>query len=144
MDILERRKVEITTLALDGLSARHKAVSSNIANAESPDYKAVKVDFEDQLRKIIQTEEKREQHKLQNLYNENRQPFEPGKFDLQYKDYKPESYISQADSINGNNVNIEREVAELSKNGMKYNALANLQQKAFQGLADVIKQGGSR
>ncbi len=143
MDILEKRHVEITSLALDGLAARHKAISSNIANADSPDYKEVKVNFENKLRNIIHTEEKREQHKMDNLFNEDRTPFQPGKFDLQYKDFSPETYESQADGIGGNNVNIERQMAELAKNGMKYNALALLQQKAFQGMSDLIQKGGS-
>lgn len=142
MDILEKRHVEITSLALDGLAKRHKAISSNIANANSPGYKEVKVGFEDQLRKIIQTEDKKEKHKMDNLYNENRQPYQAGKFDLEYKDFKPQTQVSQTETINGNNVNIEREMADLAKNGMKYNALAFLQQKAFRGMSELIKQGG--
>ena len=33
MDILGKRVIEITSLAMDGLATRHKAISSNIANA---------------------------------------------------------------------------------------------------------------
>ncbi len=137
MDILEKRNMEITSLAMDGLAARHKAISSNIANANSPDYKAINVDFEDQLKKIIDTEEKKEQHKRES------KPYQPDKTDFEYEDFMPETTVSQAKSIGINNVNIEREMAELSKNGMKYNALAILQQKAFQGMSDVIQKGGA-
>lgn len=36
--------------ALDGLSARHRATAANIANANSRDYRPVRVTFEDSLR----------------------------------------------------------------------------------------------
>ncbi len=143
MDILGKRHVEITSLALDGLAARHKAITSNIANAGSPDYKAIGVNFEDQLKRIIDTEEKKEQHKKDNMFKEDRQEYEANKFDMQYEDFRAEMFTSQAQSTGVNNVNIEREMAELAKNGMKYNALATLQQKAFQGMANVIEKGGS-
>lgn len=39
----------IVELALDGLSMRHFAISSNIANANSVDYKPINVSFENQI-----------------------------------------------------------------------------------------------
>ena len=53
MDFLSTDAMEITTLALNGLSARHKALSANIANADTPGYQRIDVVFEDQLAKIM-------------------------------------------------------------------------------------------
>lgn len=41
--------------AMQGLSARQKAIADNLANAETPGFKATKVDFESSLRDAVQT-----------------------------------------------------------------------------------------
>ena len=131
MDLLSKREIHITTLALDGLSARHKSITSNIANSNTPNYMKTDVQFENQLNKILESEEAKEQNK------EIKNP-------VSYSSFKPSIIITNdpAQSANGNNVNIEMEMAELAKNGMKYNALAALQAKAFKGLSEVIMSGG--
>ena len=40
---------KIVEFALDGLSLRHQAIASNIANINSVDYKPVSVSFENQI-----------------------------------------------------------------------------------------------
>ncbi len=142
MDLIEKRSMQVASLALDGLAARHKSISSNIANADSPNYKRLDISFEDQLQRIIDTEDRKKKHKLENMFNENREDFKPGAFDLKFSDFNPVMTISEAGSSGINNVNIETEMSELAKNGMRYNSLAVLQQKAFQGMKDVIQQGG--
>ena len=42
-------------------------------------------------------------------------------------------------SLDGNNVEIEREMMDLSKTGTQYVILSNLQRRNFAGLSDVIK-----
>lgn len=39
--------------ALDGLSARQRAIADNIANVNTPGYKAKRIDFEDALRASV-------------------------------------------------------------------------------------------
>ncbi len=131
MDILNKKAIEITSLALDGLAARHKALSSNIANANTPNYSRVDVAFEGQLKRILNTELASEQG------NQIKKP-------LEFSGFGPKIIISGKSGSDGslNNVNIEMEMAELAKNGMKYNALAHLQSKAFRGLSEVIRGGG--
>ncbi|NLF83839.1 MAG: flagellar basal body rod protein FlgB [Candidatus Gastranaerophilales bacterium] len=141
MDILNKRSMEIASLAMDGLAIRHKAISSNIANSESPDYRRVTVDFEGQLRRIIDTDNRHEQNMLENMDKEDATPYKAGKNDLNYRDFKPE--IAMSEGASGvNNVNIETEMADLAKTGIMYDALATLQQKAFQGMKEVIERGG--
>jgi len=40
-------------VALNGLDARQRAISSNIANVETPGYHAIEVNFEDSLREAV-------------------------------------------------------------------------------------------
>lgn len=142
MEIFEKRAIEITSLAMNGLTARHKAITSNIANADSADYKKINVNFEDQLKRIIATDDRKEEHMRDNMFKDNKMPLQSAVYDLQYSDFNPEMIISEQNSVGKNNVNLESEMAELAKNGIKYNALAILQQKAFQGLKTIIQQGG--
>lgn len=156
MDLTSSRTLDIAALALDGLSARHKAISSNIANADTPDYKRTDVSFEDQLGKIIQTEDLKDMIKLQNSINPQNNSgtlntlnymsgmplsISHNKSSLQMSDFNPQTVESTDNDANenGNTVNIEREMSYLTKNGMTYDALANLQSKEFKIMTEVIK-----
>ncbi|MDD3013189.1 MAG: flagellar basal body protein [Candidatus Gastranaerophilales bacterium] len=160
MDLISKSAIEITTLALDGLLARHKVLSSNIANAETPGYKRTDVKFEDQLDKIIVNEDakqkEKEEYSRSLMYYPNSLS-SAGQINMQdnfidpnritktaYQKFNPEIIQSDANAKpNGNNVNIEHEMAQLSQNGMKYNALAHLQEKMFKGMLEAIKGGGA-
>ena len=59
MDLISSRTIEITKLGMDGLMDRQQAISSNIANVMTPDYKRKEVAFESQLAEIIEKEDVR-------------------------------------------------------------------------------------
>lgn len=156
MDFTSKPAIELTALALDGLAARHKILSANIANAETPGYKRTDVTFNDQLSKLMvdqQTKQKaKEDYSMSLMYYPNSlsssgQINTPGNnvisenYETDYKSFNPEIIqTNEADTKpNGNNISIEHEMAELTQNGMKYNALATLQEKMFRGLQDIIK-----
>jgi len=152
MDLISSSKIELLTLGLDGLSARHKAISSNIANAETPGYKRVDVTFEDQLEKIINTDHQKENKRLQNsldtnpgaqLNNAAKAPLSVNYNQtlMEFSDFNPQTIESDENPPNetGNTVNIEKEMSSLTKNGMTYNALATLQAKEFRSLAELIR-----
>ena len=60
MDFLTDRTMNLTELAMDGLMARQKVIAANIPNAETPGYQRKDVIFEDQLVKIMQQENLKE------------------------------------------------------------------------------------
>ena len=127
MDILNKRSMEITAMAMDGLAARHKAITSNIANANTSGYSRIEVEFEGQLNRFLQNGEKTGPDKED--------------FKAKYSAFKPQIIITPSDGTS-NNVNIEMEMAELAKNSMRYNALAAMQAKALKGMQEVIRGGG--
>lgn len=150
MGLIDTRIIDAASLALDGLAARHKAIASNIANAETPDYKRIDVSFEDQLEKIINTENMEETKRLQNsgelpmpAANSTSAPLTVNynQAFMQMSDFQPQTIESDDNPPNtkGNTVNIESEMSKLTKNGMTYDALANLQSKEFRILTEVIK-----
>jgi len=148
MDVISTRTVELATLGLNGLSARHKAIASNIANADTPGYKRIDVTFEDQLNKVIKTEDIKENQRLMNSADTkgmsfNIQPISVNQNQelMNIADFNPQTIESDDNSpnTNENTVNIEQEMSILTKNGMSYNALASLQAREFKGLSEIIR-----
>lgn len=160
MDLVSKSAIEITTLALDGLAARHKVISSNIANAETPGFKRSDVSFGEQLNKIMNSEDAKqktkEEYSMSLMYMPNSlttagQINKADNFsdpdtssENTYENFSPEVVQTSdpATNANGNNINVEQEMALLAQNGMKYTALSVLQEKMIRGMQDVIKGGG--
>ena len=66
MDLITSRTIDILHLGMDGLMDRQHAISSNIANVQTPDYKRKEVAFESQLAEIIEREDVKDYIKGQN------------------------------------------------------------------------------
>ena len=66
MDLITSRTIDILHLGMDGLMDRQHAISSNIANVQTPDYKRKEVAFESQLAEIIEREDLKDYIKGQN------------------------------------------------------------------------------
>lgn len=157
MDLITTRAMDITKLAMDGLAARHKAITANIANAEVSGYTRSDVVFEDQLSEIINSKNEEDQNKLVNSYPNVYQTSDSifndefssnsaaGMMNAKksYSDFVPQIIADEESPVNeiGNSVNIEKEMVELSKNGSKYSVLAELESRNSRGMLDIIKGG---
>ena len=158
MDIISSRTIEITQLGMNGLLERQQAISSNIANVMTPDYQRKEVAFESQLAKIIEGEDLKDYIKGQNSLeyvppnvdvftgevHRFRTPTLQEKAYLQanlYEEFKPQyvTDVYSGSNSDGNNVELEREMMDLSKTGTKYLVLSNLQRRQFSELSQVIK-----
>jgi len=155
MDLLSNRTMEISSLALDGLAERHKVLSANIANAQTPNYVRSDVQFEDQLRNILSMEDLKEATKVANSNTQANGSLQVNHSSIagslyhddllsrdNYSNFKPNLVAdSEAPEIsNGNNVNIETEMVELSKNGTKYTILSELEGRQFKKIETIIKE----
>lgn len=105
---------QIIKKGLDASSMRQKAISSNIANVNTPGYKADKVLFERELRKAlgkggVAMEKTHEGHLGGSRAT----------------DVGPEIVRNESASMNenGNNVDIDREMVDLAANEIYYSAL---------------------
>lgn len=163
MDIISSRTSNITKLAMDGLVERQRAIGANVANVETPGYQRKEVAFESQLSEIIEREDLKDYIKGQNSikpkvtsYDEFMQMQESQSnkrpLTMQEKRYLISNSYAQYDpqvmddvfsegTLDGNNVELEKEMMDLSKNGMKYLMLSNLERKYYSGIAEVIKGG---
>lgn len=94
---------------LDGLSARQKAVANNIANVETPGYKRSYVSFEAELKRVM---ERGKPHEV----IANLKTLEPARQTDTFSPSRPD----------GNNVNIDAEIADLAKTSLHYDASLTL------------------
>lgn len=158
MDLISSRTIDILKYGMDGLMDRQHAISSNIANVMTPGYQRKEVAFESQLAEIIEREDLKDYIKGQNSIeyippnvdvftgeiHQYRTPTMQEKAYLQsnsFEDFKPQ-YVTDVYSgtnSDGNNVELEREMMDLSKTGTRYLVLSNLARRQFSSLSDVIR-----
>lgn len=156
MDLISTRAMDITKLALDGLMVRQKAITANTANVMTPDYQRKEVNFENQLKEIVEKEDLKDYIKEKNSMEYN-----PTSLDVFMNRSKPELTVQQArylksdvysnydpqviddtlsgSDTNGNNVSLEQEVMDMAAVGLRYKALSNLEQKQVKIIATAIK-----
>ncbi len=152
MDFITTRPMEVTTMALDALSARNKLLAANVANAETPNYSRVDLNFEGQLQQIVKDLQENDNSRAanntagirltENYANSQNISFNALKNEPEILEkFNPEIINTPNNSLdsNNNNVNLETEMAEVSKNGMKYAAVATLQERMFRGLQELIR-----
>lgn len=164
MDLISNRTSNISHLAMNGLLERQRAIGANIANVETPGYQRKEVVFENQLSEIIEKEDLKDYIKEQNsikqapkTYNDFLQIQEGQMYRRQlspqekqylisnsYGQYDPQIMddIYSEGTLDGNNVELEKEMMDLTKNGTKYLMLSNLERKYYSGLSEVIRGGG--
>lgn len=117
--------------ALDGTWERNKAITHNIANENTPNYKRKEVTFEDQLKQTI----KKNKISL-NTTNEKHIGAKTNNFSPKINLDKTMSY-----RLDGNNVNIDLESANLAKNNIMYEALIKQVVGEFDKIKNVITEG---
>ncbi len=127
----------IATLAksLNLRSIQHKALASNIANMDTPNYKAVELDVAENLNKskgsvpgiqLVRTQAAHLQFRSDRADN------------VKLKAVTPPAFSLRGD---GNTVDIDRTMGKLAENTLLYNATAQLISRKFKGLINVIKGG---
>lgn len=129
--IMNNRAMRVLTGALDGLSERQSAISSNIANAETPGYQRRTVRFEDRLR--------------QEIAHAPLATTAPG-----HMGTAPTSRSSLADSPEGarligsrndaNTVDVEQEMTDLAETTIRYYAVADVLRSKLTTLRNVIER----
>ncbi|EXJ22378.1 Flagellar basal-body rod protein FlgB [Alkalibacterium sp. AK22] len=114
--------------ALDASSMRQEMISSNIANVNTPGYKAKRVEFEDVLKRTMDGSGMRGTHERHF-----------GSDDL--TSVRPEIRMQKGNRINenGNNVAIDTEMAELSANAIYYQALTTQLSNQYGTIRSVLR-----
>ena len=157
MDLITSRTMDITKLSMDGLMERQHAISSNIANVMTPDYQRKEVAFESQLAEIIEREDLKDYIKGQNSIeyippnvdvftgevHHYRTPTMQEKAYLKsntMEDFKPQyvTDIYSGPNVDGNNVELEREMMDLAKTGQQFLVMSTLERRQFANIRNAI------
>lgn len=135
-NIVGSKNLQILEKSLDAASLRHTVIANNLANVDTPGFKATKVLFEDQLKKALD----RNQLIAGKLTRPGHIPFE----NFDYRQVTPKAIEDKTTVMrnDGNNVDIDAEMAILAKNTLYYNTLAQQIAGKFSTLKNVIKEGG--
>jgi flagellar basal-body rod protein FlgB len=127
--------IAVLAKSLNLRSIQHKALASNIANMDTPNYKAVELDVAEKMNKnkglvpgipLVRT------HADHIQFRSNRAD------SVKLKAVAAPAYSLRGD---GNTVDIDRTMGNLAENTLLYDAAAQLISQKFKGLKNVI-QGG--
>lgn len=130
-DIFSTLTVQTITKVLDATALNQTLVSNNIANINTPGYKRSEVVFRDQLKRALsQSDVPLSRTHASHL---------PVAINVSQVEPKVEMDSEAAMRWDGNNVDVEREMAKLSHNSMEYNMFSTLLRRSFDGLRRVIE-----
>ena len=114
--------------ALSWTSKRQQALAANLANIDTPGYRAKDYSFEEQLStmELAASSDKHIVHSEQNS---------------QVRMFEVETNVVNP---NGNNVDLDRDITELSQNGLQYITLIQALNHKLRMLRSSIDEGGRR
>ena len=135
MKSLFEMPMELSAKVLDMRMQRQNIVMSNLANIKTPQYKARRVEFEEELQSALGLDGKgrvttTNPHHL------------PGAFDSDSFSAKAISDLKPRVIHGEDAVDLDKEMAVMAKNTLSYNALTTVLQKSFEGVKNIIADGG--
>lgn len=128
--------------ALDVRAARHSILAANIANSQTPGYRALDVDFQTSMRQVLDST----QAPLAPITLRATDPrhFSASPTNALLRALKVISDDSPSIGNDQNTVDLEREMAKLEHNALMFNITAEIIAIKFRQLRDVISEGGIR
>jgi len=153
MDFINSLTTDTMSKALDGLSQRQRAISGNLANADTPNYKRRDVSFEGALNHAVKAQRNHGEQQLHVRTNDETMGlkttrsghFNIGDFNVKSLD-DVSMDIEEKGNVeyrkDGNSVDVETEMVQLSKNTQRYTAITTLQSRNYRTLKSMITGGG--
>lgn len=119
--------------SLHGLSQRSKAVAANIANANTRGYVRREVSFEDALQGELKQDGLDLKARTTNEEHFNKEI-------LNLKETVSSELDFDSDDFNGiNNVNLEKEMIDLTQTGLRFKAVSTLSKKYFESMRGIVR-----
>ncbi len=133
------RSVDLLHRVMDATSLRYQVSANNLANCEVPNFKRSTVNFESELKRAFESEEKaKNAFQLARSDSRHISLYEP----YDYRDVEPRrvlDYSTQA-KANGNNVDAETEANNILQIQMQYRLLTQLANFEFSQVNTVLKK----
>lgn len=129
--------IKVVEQALDLRAQRHTLIASNIANIDTPNYKAFDLVIEEAMKTAVGQGHEVELTRTQPGHLPTRGSLDPA---------HAASVDAQSATVrkDNNSVSVDKEMTALSENNLLYNALAQIVAKKFEGLRLVIQGSSGR
>lgn len=133
------RSVDLLQRAMDATSLRYQVSANNLANSEVPNFKRTIVNFESELKRAFESEEKA-RNGFQLARTDERHIAINVPYD--YRDVEPRRVLDYTTTAkaNGNNVDAETEANNILQIQMQYRLLTQLTGFEFSQLNTVMKK----
>ena len=118
---------------------KQKVISGNIANINTPDYKAKDLVFEEELQKASEASKMRLELATTNSKHIKHSQINAVKHPQQPQVIEKEGLVEQND---GNNVNLDQEMSAMAKNNVMVNAIQSSIKKDANWFRSVIESSG--
>lgn len=133
--MIESNSSRLNESYLQILNVRHQTIAENIANADTPHYKKKTVVFEDELRRAISSGSRddleiRQTHSRHFGIKDNNASLIP---------YQIVRNTDTAMNNNGNNVEMDLEMANLAENQLMYNYMADKVSGHYTKIRDMLQ-----
>jgi flagellar basal-body rod protein FlgB len=125
MDALFGKTIGMLSAVLDFRSERHKVITSNIANIDTPHYRPKDLVFTEELKEMIESGERV-------TMTGSREGHLSGKGD-------PGEAVFEVVEA-GERVDLDSEMAKLAENNLMYNLAVELLARKFKGLNTVLRE----
>ena len=132
------RNVDLMHRAMDVESLRYQVTADNLSNAETPNFKRTSVNFESELKRAFESQEKA--HESFRMTASDPRHIRSSTF-YDWHDVEPrhvKDYLTTA-KANGNNVDAEQEAMEVLKIQMSYRLLTQLESFEFNQMRTAMK-----
>jgi len=137
------RTLEVVEKGLDAATLRHKVISDNIANVDTPGFRKTRVSFERAMRRALSKEAPEARPQAFKTNSKHFDFYEPG-YRPKPSEVKPYLIPIMKTKFRNdvNNVDIDEEMSRLAKNQVLYLSLIQRLGDEMRLMRDVIKQGG--
>jgi flagellar basal-body rod protein FlgB len=132
MSFLFKPSLSVLERSLDAATKRQKVIANNIANVDTPNFKRSQVEFEEVLQETLS------ETKFSGMRTNNNH-FQIGRgvpIEVMPQVVTDDKTLIQN---NLNNVDIDYEMSQMSKNAMRYNVLVERMAKELKGLRAAIE-----
>lgn len=133
------RSIDLLQREMDVTSLRYQVSANNLANSEVPNFKRSTVNFESELKRAFESEEKAKTgFKLTTTDDRHIQINVP----YDYRDVEPRRVVDYTSTAkaNGNNVDAETEANEILQIQMQYRMLTQLTSFEFDQINTAMKK----
>ncbi len=131
------KTVDILQRTMDVSVLRQDVIANNIANANTPNFKASYIDFESQLKAALDSEKNRSSFH-ESLTNPRDIPFSQP---IDYRTVRPRKYLDWQTTVknDGNNVDIEQQAMLQLNNQLSYTLMAQSVRDMFANVNLVLR-----